>query len=270
MKSKIYFISVIFLFILCSVENSFGYQWEKTFGGSNYDIGNSVQQTSDRGYIITGETNSFGAGLSDVYLIKTDESGNRLWEKTFGGSNYEGGESVQQTADGGYIIAGVADSFGDGSPDVYLIYYNPSTCAGKEPTIVGTDSSDVLIGTDGPDVIHGLGGHDVINGLDGDDIICGGDGSDVIGSGSGNDTVLGENGHDAIWGGPGNDNLRGGDGNDSIYGGPGNDSLHGNHGNDSLYGISGVDALYGGWGPNSGSIDNNDTGLNLNNNSSVI
>ncbi|MBT8363815.1 MAG: DUF1566 domain-containing protein [Deltaproteobacteria bacterium] len=95
--------------------------------------------------------------------------------------------------------------------------------------------------------------------MGGDDVICGGDGIDVIGAGSGNDIVLGENGHDAIWGGPGNDTLRGGDGNDSIYGGPGNDSLHGNHGNDSLYGISGVDELYGGWGPNSGSIDNNDT-----------
>ena len=132
-------------------------------------------------------------------------------------------------------------------------------CNDQQVTIVGTEGHDVINGTAGPDVIHGLGGNDVILGLGGDDFICGGDGSDVIGAGSGNDIVLGEHGHDAIWGGPGNDTLRGGDGNDSIYGGPGNDNLHGNHGNDSLYGKSGDDMLYGGWGPNNGTLDNNDT-----------
>ena len=144
-------------------------------------------------------------------------------------------------------------------PVFSAVSLNDLMCNGKKPTIIGTESHDFIEGTAGPDVIHGLGGIDVIIGLGGDDVICGGDGSDVIGAGSGNDIILGENGHDAIWGGSGNDTIRGGDGNDSIYGGPGNDSLHGNHGNDSLYGIDGVDELYGGWGPNSGSIDNNDT-----------
>ena len=132
-------------------------------------------------------------------------------------------------------------------------------CNGKEPTILGTEGHDILIGTDGPDVIHGLGGFDWIRGLGGDDVICGGDGSDVIGAGAGNDVVLGESGHDAIWGGPGNDTLEGGDGNDSIFGGPGNDEVWGNFGNDSLYGKDGDDTLFGGWGPDNGTIDNNDT-----------
>jgi len=98
--------------------------WTKTFGGSEGDIGSSVQQTSDSGYIITGFTGSFGAGSSDVYLIKTNLNGDALWTKTFGGSELDIGNSVQQTFDDGYIIAGYTGSFGAGGFDVYLIKTN--------------------------------------------------------------------------------------------------------------------------------------------------
>ena len=96
-------------------------EWEKTFGGSNNDYGYSVQQTFDGGYIITGTTYSYGFGYSDVYLVKTDASGNKVWQKTFGGNNNDFGWSVQQTTDGGYIIAGITASYGAGGRDVYLI-----------------------------------------------------------------------------------------------------------------------------------------------------
>ncbi len=96
-------------------------EWEKTFGGSSLDFGKVVQQTTDGGYIMAGATDSYGAGSRDVYLIKTDASGNEEWEKTFGGSGWDFAYSVEQTTDGGYIMAGTTGSYGAGSYDVYLI-----------------------------------------------------------------------------------------------------------------------------------------------------
>ena len=95
--------------------------WTKTFGGSKFDLGNFVEQTDDGGYIVTGRTASFGAGSLDIYLIKTDGNGDSLWAKTFGGSSFDLGFSLQQTTDGGYIIIGGTDSYGSGDRDVYLI-----------------------------------------------------------------------------------------------------------------------------------------------------
>jgi len=80
--------------------------WEKTFGGSDDDFAYAMQQTSDGGYILAGYTYSFGAGMGDAWLIKTDANGNKVWDKTFGGRGADDADAVQQTSDGGYILAG--------------------------------------------------------------------------------------------------------------------------------------------------------------------
>lgn len=95
--------------------------WTKTYGGISWERGYTVQQTLDGGYIITGVTYSFGTGRGDVYLIKTNASGDTLWTRTYGGDSTDVGNSVQQTKDGGYIIAGLTNPLGRGDVDVYLV-----------------------------------------------------------------------------------------------------------------------------------------------------
>jgi hypothetical protein len=95
--------------------------WTVTFGGSQDDCGYSVEETTDGGYIIAGETRSFGSVLG-VYLIKTKENGDEDWSEVIGeGSSFaEIGYSVQQTPDGGYVIAGYTENLGAGVSDLYL------------------------------------------------------------------------------------------------------------------------------------------------------
>lgn len=100
-------------------------EWQKTFGGFSDDEGYSVYPTLDSGYIITGYTQSFGAGSYDLYLIKTDKNGNLEWQKTFGGTDEDWGFSVEETRDSGYVVTGYTKSFGAGWEDVYLIKINP-------------------------------------------------------------------------------------------------------------------------------------------------
>jgi hypothetical protein len=95
--------------------------WAKTYGGTSYDYATSVQQTFDGGYIVAGRTESFGADSTDFFLIKTDANGNIQWAKTYGGTNYDKAYSVQQTSNGGYIVAGWTASFGAGGWDIFLI-----------------------------------------------------------------------------------------------------------------------------------------------------
>ncbi len=93
-------------------------QWSKTYGGNGTEYGLHLSQTMEGGYIISGRTTSFGAGGIDAWLIKTDASGNMLWNKTYGGIKDDIAWSMLQTSDGSYIIAAGTDSFGFGKTGV--------------------------------------------------------------------------------------------------------------------------------------------------------
>ena len=95
--------------------------WSKALGGTGSDEGYCVQQTSDAGYIITGKSTAFCPDTSEICLIKTDESGNLLWSKTFRGPTaFNFARSVQQSLDGGYVIVGSTQSFSH-EYDIYLL-----------------------------------------------------------------------------------------------------------------------------------------------------
>jgi hypothetical protein len=143
----------------------------KTYGGTSYDRAYSVQQTSDGGYIVAGGTWSFGAGNYDIFLIKTDASGNVQWAKTYGGTSGDGAYSVQQTSDGGYILAGGTYSFGAGRTDIILIKTDANGNIGWAKTYGGTyddGASSVQQTSDGGYILagytesFGAGGSDII------------------------------------------------------------------------------------------------------------
>lgn len=95
-------------------------QWEKTFVATDNQLASSIRKTMDGGYIISGQTEQVETGI-DMYLLKVDADGNKLWSASFGGAGYDSARGVEQTADGGYIILGTTDSFGAGEDDFYLV-----------------------------------------------------------------------------------------------------------------------------------------------------
>ena len=105
--------------------------WMKTYGGSKSDGSWAVQQTPDGGYFIAASTESFGAGASDIWLLRTDANGDTLWTKTYGGKGNDAiwPEDPKWTIvkahsipnDDGFIVASFSNSFGDGDYDMWLL-----------------------------------------------------------------------------------------------------------------------------------------------------
>ena len=122
MKKTVLLIIITGLFLACEVsaQVSGDTLWTRTYGGQENDLASCVKQTNDNGYIIAGSTASFGAGGSDAYLVKTNSSGDTLWTKTYGFELWEESKCVQQTSDGGYVIAGKTNSFSETS-DPYVV-----------------------------------------------------------------------------------------------------------------------------------------------------
>jgi hypothetical protein len=95
--------------------------WTRTFGGAAREEGSSIRPTSDGSYVVVGSTASYGTGDVDVYLVKLGGNGDSAWTRAFGGPDWEIGKAVEQTTDGGFVVAGSTESFGAGLIDMYLI-----------------------------------------------------------------------------------------------------------------------------------------------------
>jgi hypothetical protein len=112
--------------------------WEKTFGGESAEIPRCIRRTSDGGCIVAGRTSSFSPGYCDFYIIKLDQNGNKSWEKVYGGDSWDDPWSIQQTTDGGYVVAGFTESIGAGGRDVYILKLDTSGERVWEKTFGGT------------------------------------------------------------------------------------------------------------------------------------
>ncbi|MCK8523623.1 fibronectin type III domain-containing protein [Aquimarina sp. D1M17] len=157
-------------------------EWETNLGGSLDERGDSIQQTSDGGYIVTGTTNSsqFDTnGNFDAWVIKLDASGNIVWENTYGGGSNDSANDIQQTTDGGYIVAGFSGASGDdvsennGSLDYWIIKIDASGVLEWETSLGGSETdiaNAVEQTTDGGYIVAGYSessDHDV-NGNNGE------------------------------------------------------------------------------------------------------
>ncbi len=145
-----------------------GVVWEKRYDTLADSRAYAVQQTSDGGFIVAGYMDSFipgvgvvGLGLDDAYLLKLDPQGNIVWDKRFGGADYDHAYSVQETSDGGFIIAGTTSSFPDWityREQVYLIKTD------KDGTLVWQKTFGGIYGDYGYDAKEVPGGGYIVSG----------------------------------------------------------------------------------------------------------
>lgn len=120
------YLAIFFLLLSSQIASAQSPIFQKLIGGGNEDYCSALVLTPEKGYLLCGRTESFGAGGSDVYCIKLDSAGNLLWTRTYGGLLSDAAYAITATADGNFMIAGSTQSFGSGGTDIYLVKINPS------------------------------------------------------------------------------------------------------------------------------------------------
>ncbi len=156
-------------FMLVKTDISGNLQWNKTYGGAGTDYVNSIISTTDGGYLMVGQTNSWGSGGYDLDVIKIDSFGNLQWNTTYGGVGNDKAYGAVRTTDGGYAIAGNTDSYGAGLIDYWLIKLDSAGIMQWNKTYGGTngDAAFSLVQTSdggyavaGGQLSFGAGNHD--------------------------------------------------------------------------------------------------------------
>jgi hypothetical protein len=161
--------------------------WTRIYGGINTDQGHDVEELPDGGFVVVGETSSFGTMTTDVYVVRTDAIGDTLWTRTFGGIGSDRGYAIEPTSDGGFVIAGETSSYGAGNSDFYLIRLGPEYECGDGNGDGGVTTAD------GYGILNYFGSAAQpvscwVANVNGDDVVTPGDGYHLLnyfGSGSG-------------------------------------------------------------------------------------
>ncbi len=118
--------------------------WQRIWGGSANDTAHGLALDSSGNVYLTGFTNSWGAGSSDVFLLKFDPSGNLVWQKTWGGIDFDDGRGVAVDASGRVYVTGITTSFGAGRDDVLLLKFDASGRLTGQTTWGGIGTDDGL------------------------------------------------------------------------------------------------------------------------------
>ena len=154
---------------LVKTDSNGNMEWNKTFGTEGFEVAQDLIVTDDEGYIILGQTTSFGAGEGDVWLIKTDSTGNMQWNKTYGGIGGDKGWKIITTSDNGYAIAGITDSYGQGGNDYWLFKTDSLGTLQWNMTFGGTEDErarGIIETTDNGFLLTGWSGSYGAGGLD--------------------------------------------------------------------------------------------------------
>ncbi len=109
---------------LVRIDEDGNHLWNQSFGGIDYDVVYGLDEIPTGGFALAGITESFGAGLRDVWVIGTDSSGNHLWNHTYGGSDNDQARRLVACSGGGFIFVGDTTSFGAGLLDAWVIRVN--------------------------------------------------------------------------------------------------------------------------------------------------
>ncbi|MDW8159386.1 MAG: fibronectin type III domain-containing protein [Bacteroidia bacterium] len=136
---------------LLKIDGQGNKQWERTYGGTDWRVAYDVAQTGDGGYIVVGSVNNSGIGKRDLFLMKTDAQGNVQWAQAYGGAQDDYGFSVVLTRDGGYAVAGMSNSFGQGSNDMLVIKTNSLGVVQWARTFGGPNQEDAYSIVQAPD-----------------------------------------------------------------------------------------------------------------------
>lgn len=127
---------------ISKLDGSGNVMWQKSYGGGYTDLLGTILQTSDGGCIVAG-AKFFDSVNSDLWIVKLNSDGTVVWQKTYGGVSSDMSSSIQQTSDGGYVVAGQTYSFGAGDSDIWVLKLDANGDIGGSCGIVGTSNVTV-------------------------------------------------------------------------------------------------------------------------------